>query len=58
MKKAAFIPLEKQSKKAQREYYTKQRGSWDGVVPVTKVIPNRKKTQQTCQTQQSYAFDD
>lgn len=37
-----FIPLEKQSKKAQKAYHTKQRGSWNGVSPVTRVIPNGK----------------
>jgi len=37
-----FIPLKKQSKRAQKEYHDKQRGSWNGVVPVTRVIPNKK----------------
>lgn len=36
-------PLEKQSKAAQREYHARQRGSWNGVVPVTRTIPDRKK---------------
>ena len=43
-----FIPLEKQSKKAQRKHFAKQRGSWNGVNPASKVILsgkvyNRKK---------------
>ena len=29
------IPLEKQSKRAQKEHHDKQRGSWNGVVPVS-----------------------
>lgn len=37
-----FIPLEKQSKKAQRAYHAKQRGSWNGVNPTSKVIPSGK----------------
>ena len=37
-----LVPLSKQSKKAQREFYASQRGSWNGVNPVSKVIPNKK----------------
>lgn len=37
-----WIPLEKQSKKAQKEYHDKQRRSWNGVCPVTRVAPSRK----------------
>ena len=37
-----MIPLNKQSKKAQREYYLKQRGSWNGVKPATRVIKSKK----------------
>lgn len=36
------IALCKQSKKAQRAYYRQQRGSWNGVKPVTRVMPNGK----------------
>lgn len=36
------VPLKKQSKKAQRAHYAKQRGSWYGLSPVTRVVPNRK----------------
>lgn len=38
-----FISLEKKSKKAQREHYQSQRGSWGGLNPVTRVVPDRKK---------------
>lgn len=37
-----MIPLKKQSKKAQREFYQSQRGSWNGINPVTRVPPNIK----------------
>ena len=36
------IPLEKQSKRAQKAQHAKGRVSWNGVVPVTRVIPNKK----------------
>lgn len=37
-----FVSLDKQSKKAQKEYHAKQRGSWYGLNPVTRIVPNRK----------------
>ena len=37
-----MIPLSKQSKKKQREFYRKQRGSWFGVDPVTRMTANKK----------------
>ena len=37
-----MVPLEKQSKKAQREWHRQQRGSWNGVCPVTRIAPNGK----------------
>lgn len=36
------IPLEKMSKKKQKEYHAKQRGSWYGLSPVTRVVPSGK----------------
>ena len=38
-----FIPLEKQSKKAQKTAAAAKRGSWQGVNPVTRVVPDTKK---------------
>ncbi len=38
-----MIPLEKQSKAAQREYHSRQRGSWNGVAPVTRTVPDKTK---------------
>lgn len=37
-----IIPLNKQSKKAQRNYYAKLRGDWNGVKPVTRVVESKK----------------
>ena len=36
------VPLKKQSKRAQKKYYSKQRGSWYGVSPVTRTVPSGK----------------
>ena len=35
-------PIAKQSKSKQREYYTSKRGSWNGVSPVTRIVPSRR----------------
>lgn len=40
--KRSLVPLHKQSKKAQKEYHAKQRGSWNGISPVTRTVPSRK----------------
>lgn len=37
-----FVPLEKRSKKEQKAYHARQRGSWNGINPVTKIVPNKK----------------
>ena len=42
MGKKKFIPLCKQSKAAQKEYHARKRGTWQGVSPVTRVMPNGK----------------
>ncbi len=36
------IPLKKQSKKAQKAFHVKQRGSWNGLSPATQVVPSKK----------------
>ena len=38
-----IVPLQKQSKKQRRQHNAARRGDWNGVVPVTKVIPDKKK---------------
>ena len=37
-----LIPLNKQSKKKKKEYHDKQRGSWNGISPVTRTVPSGK----------------
>lgn len=37
-----YIPLAKQSKRAQKAHHNKQRGSWNGVFPVTRIVPSKK----------------
>ena len=37
-----LIPLEKRSKKEQKAWYARQRGDWNGVNPVTKIVPSKK----------------
>ena len=46
-----YVSLDKRSKKAQREYHTKQRRTWGELNPVTRSVPsgktyNRKKEKQ------------
>ena len=38
-----MIPLSKQSKKKRKQYHAQKRGSWEGISPVTRVEPDRKK---------------
>lgn len=38
-----MTPISKQSKKEQRKYYASQRGSWNGVSPITRVVPSRRE---------------
>ena len=37
-----FVPIEKRSKREQRELNARRRGSWNGVNPVTRVPMNSK----------------
>jgi hypothetical protein len=37
-----YVPLEKRSKKEQRAWHAARRGSWNGVKPVTRIVPNKK----------------
>ena len=38
-----LIPLKKQSKSVRKEHAAPQRGSWEGVKPVTRVIESKKR---------------
>jgi len=42
MKQQQYIPLEKRSKREQKEYFAARRGSWGSVSPVTRKPPNPK----------------
>jgi hypothetical protein len=37
-----MIPLAKQSKSKQREYHAARRGSWNGVNPVSRIVPSER----------------
>ena len=36
------IPLDKRCKRDRRAYYSDRRNDWNGVVPVTRIIPGKK----------------
>lgn len=42
-----YVPLNKRSKKAQREYYAEQRATWGDIKPVTRIFPNGKAYDRT-----------
>jgi len=35
------VPLKKQSKRARKAYHALQRADWNGVRPVTRVVPDK-----------------
>lgn len=37
-----FIPVAKRSKAEQKKFYRSQRGTWNGISPVTRMVPNGK----------------
>ena len=37
-----FTPIAKRSKSEQRKYYASKRGSWNGILPVSRVVPSGK----------------
>jgi hypothetical protein len=40
--KQKYVPLEKRSKREQREYHAMQRKSWSEVNPITRAVPSKK----------------
>jgi len=53
--KPKYIPLEKRSKKQQKEFHSMQRKDWGNLNPTTRKTPNkkafnRKKARQWCVT--------
>ncbi len=57
VKETKLVSPAKMSKKARRELYAARRGSWDGVVPVTRVIPNKKKDAKSARKATQYEND-
>ena len=53
----SFVPLKKQSKKLQREFYAAKRGSWNSINPVTRVVPNKKVYNRDRVKQQAEEWD-
>lgn len=37
-----FVPLDKKSKKEQKQFHARQRKTWEGISPVTRTVPNGK----------------
>ena len=53
-----MIPLKKQSKKAQKEQHAKRRGSWYGICPITRTVPNGKAYDRNRVKQEDREFAD
>lgn len=49
-----FVPLEKRSKKEQKEAAKAQRGSWFGVNPVTRSTPNSHELKRRAEDKDAY----
>ena len=49
-----FVPMEKRSKKEQREAAKAQRGSWFGVNPVTRSTPNSHEIKRRAEDKDAY----
>lgn len=45
-----FIPMDKQSKKNQKAYYSQQRGSWLGTKPVSVIFQDKTKHQKAARS--------
>ena len=57
-----YVPLNKRSKKAQREFHSRKRKTWGVTDPVTKSVPskktyNRKKEKQRIGRESGNGFD-
>ena len=37
-----YVPINKRSKREQKEFYFTQRNTWNGLNPVTRTVPNGK----------------
>ena len=52
-----FVPFEKMSKKAQREYHKRQRKDWGGMSPVTRCPDNPKAYNRAKSKRENHASD-
>ena len=53
-----FVPMAKRQKKEQRAFNISQRGSWNGVNPVTKVEKSKKEYNRAATKRSVVSFDD
>lgn len=59
MATTGYVPMEKQSKKARRQYYASRRADWNGVVPVTRVIPDKRRhNSESRNNRKEYEYDE
>ena len=59
--KQKYVPIEKQSKQKQKEFYSMQRKEWGSLNPVTRKVPNlktydRKKSKRRYRYEPSLGF--
>ena len=59
--KKSFVPISKQSKKAQKAYHSTQRSTWGILNPATRTMPNgkaynRKKQKANDRSKYSYNY--
>ena len=59
--KQQYVPIEKQSKRKQKEFHSKQRRDWGDISPVTKAVQsaklyNRKKSKHRCEHEPGLDF--
>ena len=57
-----YVTIDERSKKAQKEYYSKQRHTWGELNPVTRSVPsgkvyNRKKEKRRIDVESRNGFD-
>jgi len=57
-----YVSVDKRTKKAQKEYYSSMRGTWNGINPETRTMPNGKGYDRTKSREEgkriSRSFDD
>lgn len=53
-----FVPMAKRQKKEQKAFNLSQRGSWNGVNPVTKVEKSKKEYNRAANKRRIVSFDE